>query len=508
MVAEMEPRPAYAELLRRVAEVSDLSGASALLSWDQETNMPRKGAAARAQVLSTLAGLRHERFTAARLGELLGECEAAAGGFDEVERAQLRELRRDYDRATKIPRELVMEMAAAESAALEAWREARPKSDWKAFAPHLEKLVALSIRRVELLGFARNPYDGLLDDFERGATEAKLALLFADLKRRLAPLVSEVLERRERVDASCVRRRLDVEKQAAFGVAVVRKIGFDFDAGRVDLSTHPFCTGIGRGDVRLTRRFVDDDLRPALYGIVHEGGHGLYEQGIAPELARTPIGEACSLGVHESQSRLWENVVGRSRAFWICFLPELRRAFPAEFRDVSAEQLFRAVNQVERSLIRVEADELTYNLHVLLRFELECALVKRQLTVADVPAAWNAKVKELLGLVPEDDGEGCLQDIHWAMGAIGYFPTYTLGNLYAAQLFAAASRDLGGLDRPDGAIATGDFSPLREWLREKVHRHGRRYLPADLIERATGQPPSAEPFLAYLRAKLSDVYDL
>jgi carboxypeptidase Taq len=499
----MEPRPAFAELLRRVAEVSDLSGATALLSWDQETNMPRKGAVARAQVLSTLAGLRHERFTDPKVGELLGECEASKNGFDEVAHAQLRELRRDYDRATRIPRELVTETAAAESAALEAWREARPKSDWKAFAPHLEKLVALAIRRVELLGFAKNPYDGLLDDFERGATEAKLVALFADLQKRLAPLVAEVLARRERVDARCVRRPLDVERQAEFGVAVVRRIGFDFDAGRVDHSTHPFCTGIGRDDVRLTRRFVDDDLRPALYGIVHEAGHGLYEQGLAPEFARTPLGEACSLGVHESQSRLWENVVGRSRAFWICFLPELQRAFPDEFRGVDAEQVFRAVNQVERSLIRVEADELTYNLHVLLRFELERALVKRQLAVADVPAAWNAKVKELLGLTPKNDGEGCLQDIHWAMGALGYFPTYTLGNLYAAQLFEAARRDLGDLD---GAIEKGDFDPLRGWLREKVHRHGRRYLPAELIERATGSPPSAEPFLRYLRSKLADVY--
>jgi carboxypeptidase Taq len=506
--APMEPRPAYAELLRRVAEVCDLSGASSLLSWDQETNMPKKGAAARAQVLSTLAGLRHERFTQPKIGELLGECEAADGSFDEIERAQLRELRRDFDRATKIPRELVMEMAAAESAALESWREARPKNDWKAFAPHLEKLLALAIRRVELLGFAKNPYDGMLDDFERGATEAKLAALFADLKARLAPLLDAVLAHRHRVDSRCVRRHLDVDRQADFGVAVVRGMGFDFEAGRVDLSSHPFCTGIGHGDVRLTRRFIDDDLRPALYGIVHEAGHGLYEQGIAPELARTPLGEACSLGVHESQSRLWENVVGRSRAFWIHFLPELRAAFPDGFQDADAEQLFRAVNQVERSLIRVEADELTYNLHVLLRFDLERALVRRQLAVADVPEAWNAKTKELLGLAPKDDGEGCLQDIHWAMGALGYFPTYTLGNLYAAQLFEAATRDLGGPERTDGAIAKGDFAPLREWLREKVHRHGRRYLPADLIERATGSPPSAEPFLRYLRSKLADVYGI
>jgi carboxypeptidase Taq len=502
----MEPRAAYTEVLRRVAEVRDLAGASALLSWDQETHMPKKGAAARADVLSTLAGLRHERFTDPHLGELIATCEAAAGKFDEVDHAQLRELRYDWDRATKIPRALVMEIAAAESAALEAWREARPKSDWKSFAPHLEKLVGLAIRRVELLGFAKNPYDGLLDDYERGATEAKLGALFAGLQQSLAPIVAKVAANRDRVDGRCVRRPLDVGKQGEFGLTVIRKMGFDLDAGRVDLSTHPFCTGIGHGDVRLTRRFVKDDLRPALYGIVHEAGHGLYEQGIAPELARTPIGEACSLGVHESQSRLWENIVGRSRAFWICFLPELRRAFPAEFRDVTADSMFRAVNEADRSLIRVEADELTYNLHVLMRFEIERALVQKKLAVADVPAVWNAKTKELLGLVPKDDGEGCLQDIHWAMGALGYFPTYTLGNLYAAQLFEAATRELGDLNGPDGAIAKGDFAPLREWLRAKVHRHGRRWLPAELVERATGSAPTAEPFVRYLGTKLGDVY--
>jgi len=499
----MTPRAAHDDLMRRYAGLRDLASAAALLAWDQETMMPRKGAAARGRQLATLAGLRHERFTDPRVGELLAACEASPGEFDDEARAQQRELRHDWDRATKIPRELVEALAEAESAALEAWRDARARGDWKAFAPHFERLLGLLRRKVEALGFAHSPYDGLLDDYERGATEAALVRLFGDLRARLAPLVAEVLSRRDRVDASCARRALDEEKQARFGETVIRAMGFDLDAGRVDRSSHPFCSGISFGDCRLTRRFIPGDLRPALYGIVHEAGHGLYEQGLPESLDRTPLGEACSLGVHESQSRLWENVVGRSLPFWTRFLPELQRHFPSDFRGVTPDRMWKAVNQVEASLIRVEADELTYNLHVLLRFELERALIRDELAVADVPAAWNSRMKELLGIEPGSDAEGCLQDIHWSMGAVGYFPTYTLGNLYAAQLFEAARRALPDLD---GRISRGELLPLRDWLREHVHRHGRRYLPAELIERATGAPPSSEPFLRYLREKCAAVY--
>jgi carboxypeptidase Taq len=494
---------AYAELLRRYAELRDLASAAALLSWDQETMMPRKGAAARARQLATLAGMRHERFTDPHIGELLQRCESANGALGELERAQIRELRYDWDRATRIPRELVEALAAAESAALEAWRDARAKSSWRDFAPHLQKLLALLREKVGALGFADRPYDGLLDEFERGATEAALDELFRDLRAKLAPLVAAVLDRRERVDATCARKELDEERQGKFGLLVIKQMGFDLEAGRVDLSSHPFCTGIALGDCRLTRRLIKGDLRPALYGIIHEAGHGLYEQGLPDALDRTPLGEACSLGVHESQSRLWENVIGRSRPFWNHFFPELQRAFPNDFRGVTAEQMWRAVNQVEASLIRVEADELTYNLHVLLRFELERALVGGDLEVADVPSAWNAKMSELLDITPKNDAEGCLQDIHWSMGALGYFPTYTLGNLYAAQLFGAARRALPELD---AQIERGEMLPLREWLRENVHRHGRRWLPAELVEKATGRKPTAEPFLQYLREKVAAVY--
>ncbi len=501
----MNPRTAYTELLHRYAEVRDLSSAAALLSWDQETMMPRKAAAARARQLATLAGLRHERFTDPKVGDLLAAAETARDAFSDEEQAQLRELRYDWDRATKLPKELVEQFAAAESAALEAWRDARSKSDWKAFAPHLQRLLDLLKRKTTILGFGARAYDGLLDEFERGATEAALVTLFADLRAKLAPLVAAVLDRKERVDASCVKQPFDEGKQTELASTIMRAMGFDLDAGRIDRSAHPFCTGIAFGDVRLTRRFIAGDLRPALYGVIHETGHGLYEQGMPEALDRTPLGEACSLGIHESQSRLWENIVGRSLPFWRAFQPELLRLFPREARGLSAEQLWRAVNQVERSLIRVEADELTYNLHVLLRFEIERALVGGTLAVADVPDAWNAKSEELFGITPANDAEGCLQDIHWSMGALGYFPTYTLGNLYAAQLYEAAGRDLPGLEE---GIARGELLPLRDWLRQHIHRHGRRWSAAELIEKATGAPPSSAAFLRYVRTKFSAIYGL
>ncbi len=500
----MELRAAYAELLRRYAEVRDLSAVAGLLSWDQETMLPRKGAPARAEQLATLAGIRHERFTDPHLGELLEHCRSAPGRFDEIENAQLRELHTDYERATKLPKELVEQFAAAESAALEAWRDARAKSDWKAFAPHLERLLGLLRRKCDALGFGARRYDGLLDDYERGTTEAQLVTLFADLRARLAPLVAQALERAATVDVRCMQGHFEQAQQEQLADAVVRAMGFDLDAGRIDRSSHPFCSGIAAGDVRLTRRFVNDDLRPALYGVIHEAGHGLYEQGIPAALMRTPLGEACSLGVHESQSRLWENIVGRSLPFWRAFGPAAARCFPS-LAAIAPEQLWRAANRVERSLIRVEADELTYNLHIIVRFEIERALVRGDLAVADVPAAWNGQMKELLGLVPANDAEGCLQDIHWSMGALGYFPTYTLGNLYSAQLWEAAQRELPDLD---GAIARGELQPLREWLRAKVHVHGRRFTAKELIERATGAPPSAEPFLRYLGGKLAAIYGI
>ncbi|MBM4015586.1 MAG: carboxypeptidase M32 [Planctomycetes bacterium] len=504
----MTPRAAFAELLRRHAEVRDLSSATALLAWDQETMMPRKAAAARASQLATLAGLRHERFTDPRLGDWIAACEAASGEFDDEERAGIRELARDWRRATQLPRDLVEEQAAAESAALEAWREARARSDWPAFAPHLERLLDLARRRAAVLGFADRPYDGLLDDYERGATEAGLAQLFDQLVPRLAPMVAIIVEHAGRVDSRCFRQPFDERAQEAFATRVVAAMGFDTDAGRIDRSSHPFCTGIARGDVRLTRRFAADDLRPALFGIVHEAGHGLYEQGLhAAGAAERPgaalLAEACSLGVHESQSRLWENIVARSLPFWQAFAPVAAEYFPAQLAAVGAEECWRAVNEVQRSLIRVEADELTYNLHVAVRFDVERALVAGRLAVADVPAAWNAAMQRLIGLAPGNDGEGCLQDIHWAMGGLGYFPTYTLGNLYAAQLWETAQRELPRLDE---AIAQGELVVLRDWLRASVHCHGRRFTASELIERATGAPPSSEPFVRHLRARFGAVY--
>jgi len=495
---------AYANLLERSAQLADVSNATQLLGWDQETMMPRKGAPSRAAQLATLAGVAHGLLTAPEVGDWLAVCEEDPD-LDGTERAQVRELRRDYDKATRLPRVLVEEMARTESEALAVWRDARPARDFAAFAPYLARLLDLTRRKAEAYGYANEPYDALLDEYERGMTTEVVRRLFDDLRARLTPLVSTVLERRGTVSSACVRQDLPEAAQAAFGLDVIRELGFDLEAGRVDVSAHPFCASAGHGDTRLTRRYLPDDLRPALYGIIHEAGHGLYEQGLPIEWDRTPLGAAASLGVHESQSRLWENIVGRSLPFCERVLPRLQTHFPGRFDATDAETLYRAVNEVELSLIRVEADELTYNLHVMLRFDLEVALLREELAVKDLPRAWNEATERLLSITPPHDGDGCLQDIHWSMGSFGYFPTYTLGNLYAAQLFDAARRALPDVD---ALIRRGEFAPLLEWLRANVHRHGRSLAPDALIEQATGRAPSAEPFFAYLQGKFGGIYNV
>lgn len=484
-------------------EISDLAAASALLGWDQETGMPRQGVEARGSALGTLAGLIHERLAGRRLGDSLAELEDRAADIGPDRRAMVREARRDHDRATRIPADLVKRLAEEEARAMAAWQEARAESRFERFLPHLTTLLDLKIQVADALGWESERYDALLDEYERGATAGAVGQLFLGLRAELLPLVRAIAERGSAVDLGPVLRPVPAERQLEFGRTVARAMGFDFGGGRIDRSAHPFCTKIHAGDVRLTWRAAEADVRPALFGIIHEAGHGLYEQGLPPHFGRTPLGEAASLGIHESQSRLWENMVARSRPFWSNFLPELKRQLPGSFDDVDVEAMYRAVNHVAPSLIRVEADEFTYNLHVILRFEIERDLLQGRLAVRDLPQAWNARMQEFLGVVPDRDAQGVLQDIHWSMGAFGYFPTYTLGNLYAAQLMQAARADLGDLD---DQIARGELGNLREWLREKVHAHGRQHLPAELIAAATGRKPAPDAFLAYARSKARDVY--
>ena len=493
--------------LRKVlAEVSDISSAQGLLSWDQETCMPKRGLQARSEVMSTLAALSHRKFTDPAVGDLLAALEGAAEGeLSPEETALVREVRRDYDRSTKIPEALIKQIVETRALALPAWQEARAESEFATFAPYLQKLLDLKRQEAEAVGYQEAPLDALLDQYEAGAKESDLRRLFAGLRQELQPFVRTLLEAERTVDTGPVRRRFDERKQREFSVEVARAMGFDFESGRVDRATHPFCSGIHTGDVRLTWRSNENDLRPAFFGIVHEAGHGLYEQGLSEEWAKTPLGEAVSLGVHESQSRLWENMVARGRPFWSHFLPVLKQHFPGLLDDVDPEGMYRAVNEVSPSFIRVEADELTYNLHILLRFEIECELFRGDLSMEELPEAWNQKVSDLLGIRPESDADGVLQDIHWSMGAFGYFPTYTLGNLYAAQLFEAAERELGDLAE---RISRGELLPLRDWMREKIHLRGRQFQPKELIEMVTGKPPGQEAFMRYVRTKYSDIYGI
>lgn len=487
----------------RVREIGQLGATSALLNWDAETYMPAKGLATRAEQLSLLAALAHDRLTDPALGELLDQL--ADRNDDPVVVTNVRETRREYDRAVKVPRALVRRIAEVSMIAKDAWAKARERSAFDQFAPHLEELLDLKRQVADAVGYDGERYDALLDEYEPGATAAELTALFESLRGPLAEWVRVLGEAKCGPDGTVLSRRYPVEPQRLWCRQTAELMGFDFEAGRLDVSTHPFCSGTCPGDVRLTTRYDEHHFSSAVFGTMHEAGHGLYEQGLPIEHVFTPAGQSVSLGIHESQSRLWENMVGRGRAFWDRYYEQCRVAFPEALSDVSVDAFYGAVNIVRPSMIRVEADEVTYNLHIILRFEIERDLVSGRLAVRDVPQAWNAKMQSLLGITPTSDAEGCLQDIHWSMGAFGYFPTYTLGNLYAAQFYAAADRAIPDLA---GHIRSGNFAPLRDWLRTNVHHHGQRYRAAELVERITGGPLSIEPFMAYLRAKFLPVYGL
>src|SRR5438132_346122 len=439
----MTAQTAYQELMRRRREESLLESCAAVLDWDELTYMPRGGVAHRADQMALLAGLQHDRATDPRLGELLAAVEASSLVADPLcaEAVNVREIRRAYDRDTRLPRSLIAELARVTSLAQQPWEVARQRADHEIFRPWLDKIVVLKRREAECLG-PPVLYDALLDEYEPGLTGREVAGLFEALRRELAPLVGQIAGARRRPNVTILHREYPIDRQRVFGEAVAAAVGFDFHAGRLDNTVHPFCSGIGPGDCRIATRYALHNFSDGFFGILHEVGHGLYEQGLDPLHHGTPMGEAASLGVHESQSRLWENQVGRGRPFWEHFFPLARQVFPATLGDVSVDDFHFAVNCVELSLIRVGADQVTYDLHILVRFELEKALVAGDLSASDIPAAWNEAYRRYLDITPSNDAEGCLQDGHWAAGLIGYFPTYTLGNLFAAQLLASANADL------------------------------------------------------------------
>ncbi|HXB04347.1 MAG TPA: carboxypeptidase M32 [Candidatus Acidoferrum sp.] len=490
-----------------LAEVTDLSRAAALLEWDQETYMPSGGVAARSDQLSTLLRLSHVRFTADEVGHLLSELEDETSGqpFDSYEASLIRVTRRDYEQERKLPPDLVAEAARASSAARPLWEKARREGDFKIFAPALEKNVELNRQIADALGYAQRPYDALLDRNEPGLTTDQLETIFAELKRAIVPLVADIARHADAVDDRVIYRGFDPAAQLRYALDLVATLGYDLERGRQDISTHPFSTSFGPGDVRITTRVSRDFFNECLFGSIHESGHAMYNQGIGDDIDRTPLWGGASPGVHESQSRLWENLVGRSHPFWKHFFPSLQKAFPEQLRGVDDEAFFKAVNKSYPSLIRVEADEVTYNLHVLLRFELENEMLEGKLKVKDLPEAWNSRINSYLGINVPNDREGALQDIHWSYVGFGVFPGYTLGNLIGAQLMEKIRTEIKDLD---SQIEAGQFTSLLGWLRLNVHRHGRKFTPNELLERATGKPLEAGPWIGYVREKFGSLYGI
>jgi carboxypeptidase Taq len=453
--------------------------------------------------MATLSALRHQFATADEIGGWLEALDSTPQGEDE--RVMLREVQRSYQRARKIPATLVAEMTRHSVRSRAVWEQARKNDDFASFAPELRKTLELQRAYAAALDPDRNAYDVLHDLYERDSSAAEVERVFTPLASELGVLIVRVRSAPRQPDASLLERHVPSALQEVFAVELVQEMGYDFGRGRLDRAAHPFCIGIGLGDVRITTRYLEDYLPSALFGTIHEAGHGMYEQNLPEQWSATPLGEAVSLSVHESQSRLWENLVGRSPAFWRGAFPRLQRAFAGRFDDVARDDFVRAINVVRPSLIRVEADELTYHLHVLLRFEIERALIEGSLDVVDLPERWRQRHGELLGVAPHDDRDGVLQDVHWSEGMFGYFPTYTLGTLLSAQWWEAMEREIGGLD---ALLERGAFAPIFEWLVANVHRHGSRYLPGELVERGSGAPLSAEPFLRYARTKYAELYAL
>ncbi len=483
-------------IFEKARELAVIHSSASVIGWDQETYLPAAAANHRAEQLAWLSSRAHELATSAAWETDLEAAEAADPGSDFKQSANLRELRREFDRAAKLTTELVARDSIASSLAKHAWAKARSTSDFSLFAPHLETLLGIAREKADLWGYANEPYDALLEGYERATSTAAVADLFDTMRPRLRDIAARAVENSKSHAPTLPPGPYPIVAQQAFNAKIAVAIGFDFDAGRIDTTTHPFCTTLGPRDIRLTTRYMESDFTSSLFGVLHEAGHGLYEQGVPADDFGLPSGSAVSLGIHESQSRLWENHVGRSRGFWEKWYPAAQEAFP-QLASFPLENFLRYLWRAEFSPIRVEADEATYDLHILLRFGLERRMLNGSLAVADVPAAWNEGFRDLFGFAPPDDAHGCLQDIHWSMGGLGYFATYTLGNINSAQLFAAAHKD------PTIAAATdrADYLPLLDWLRKSVHHHGATLDPAKLIEKATGRLPSTDDYLAHLESR-------
>lgn len=491
------------QLNLKYGEVADIRATIALLEWDQEVYMPPKGGEARGRQIATLSALAHRLFTDPQVGALLYDLAAAADALEPDARRMVEETLYDYERATRLPESFVHALAEAQSRAFQAWVDARKASSFPQFLPHLERILALQKQKADLVGYAESPYNALLEDYERGMTAAQLKTIFDSLRPQLAELTRRIVQSPRQADLSWLALMQDDAAKWEFTLRLLRDMGYDFGAGRQDRSPHPFTTNFDIDDVRVTTRILPKEL--FWFSSLHEGGHALYEQGFPKADRRTVLASAPSLGIHESQSRMWENIIGRSLPFWKHYTPVLQSYFPGALESLTPDIVYRTVNHTAPSLIRTESDECTYNLHVILRFEIELDLIEGRITPRDVPELWNTKMQELLGVAVPDDARGCLQDVHWSHGAFGYFPTYSLGNLYSAQLFDAAQRDMPALWQQ---IEQADFAPLLQWLRRNIHEVGRRKTAAEIVEDVTGQPPHSGPFVAYLKNKYEALYEL
>ena len=502
-----DPATAFQQLAEHYRETAKLENIKQLLEWDERTLLPERGGAYRADQITLLSGLVHDRNTDPRIQDWLDslvDSPLTAEPYGDSE-ATIRRIRSDYLKQVKLPRKLVEEFSHARVVGQQAWVKARSGNDFASFQPALDKILSLTRETAEAIGYEEQPYDALLDFFEPDAKTSQVFEVLESLKEKLVPLVAEIQESKRRPRTDILKRHYPLAAQEQLGKLAAAKIGFDFSAGRLDVTHHPFCCTTGPYDCRITTRYDEHFFPSAFFSTLHEAGHGLYEQGLRADWYGLPPGQYASLGIHESQSRLWENIVGRSYAFWSFFYPEAKKLFPEALGDVPIGDFHFAINEVTPSLVRVEADEATYNLHIIIRFELEQALLSGDLQVGDLPGAWNEKYTQQLGITPETDSDGCLQDVHWSAGLIGYFPTYSLGNIYSAQLLEQAREDLGDLD---AMFAAGEFIPLLKWLRDNVHEAGQRYPAAQLVEQICGDPIDSDPLIRYLRAKLGPLYGI
>jgi len=494
------------QLIELSAELTDLSHINAVLGWDQQINMPPGGAEERGMQSAALGRIMHEKFTSDEVGQLIADLEEEVGDLNaETDEARaVKVAKREYEKQTKVPLPLLMEFIQTTTVAHEAWLEAKNNSDFSLFQPHLKKIVELRQQYAELFKPYDHIYDPLLDDFEPGMKTAEVEETFNKLRPQQVELLQAIAEK-DPPDNSFIKQHYKEEYQEIIGRYVITRFGYDWNRGRLDIAPHPFTTEFGYGDVRISTRYLKDDAGSALFSTMHEAGHAMYGQGVPEQYKRHPLGGAASLAIHESQSRLWENIIGRSKEFWSFFYPSLQMLFPQYLGNISVEDFYRGINKVEPSLIRVEADEATYNMHIMLRMEIEIGLMEGSMKVEDLPEIWNAKMQEYLGISPSNDAEGVLQDVHWSGGMIGYFPTYALGNLASVQLWDKLVEENPNVY---DEIAQGKFETVLGWMREHVHQYGSKYEPQEIMLKATGSKITPEPYIAYLKKKYGEIYDL